>query len=218
MEFAEYKNFVERVPFGKRLSGAVYVLRGEGGGFGEPLDGLLKRLEAKYEISSEFNVIKFRTDEVKVSFLAYPDFLTNAHPALRHAITIDLVTGKARHTDYADNINPPILHRKESFVPADHPRRAEFEALTRAEEEFGLYEDSTTIGFKLNWGRLLARKGLRIERHSLKAERGLEPRMNTDEHGCLTEGNGGSAGLVIQRHKTALTRYDLSKPVKSLLE
>ena len=68
MEFAEYKNFVERVPFGKRLPGAVYVLRGEGAGFGEPLDELLKRLEAKYEIPSEFNVIKFRTDELKVSF------------------------------------------------------------------------------------------------------------------------------------------------------
>ena len=175
MEFAEYKNFVERMPFGNRLPGAVYVLRGEGVGFGEPLESLLKRLEAKYEISSEFNVIKFRTDELKVSFLAYPDFLTHAHPALRHAITIDLVTGKARHTDYADNINPPILHRKESFVPADHPRQAEFEALTRAEKEAGLYEDTTTIGFKLNWERLLARKGLRIERHSLKAERGLEP-------------------------------------------
>ncbi len=47
--------------------------------------------------------------------------------------------------------------------------------------------------------------------------------MDTDEHGLLTEGNGGNKGggetrVVIQRHKTALTRYDLSKPVKSLLE
>lgn len=37
----------------------------------------------------------------------------------------DLVTGKARHTDYADNLNPPILHRKESFLPADQPRSVE---------------------------------------------------------------------------------------------
>src|SRR6266513_1259580 len=218
MDFAEYKRCVEQVLFGKRLPGALYILREDCVEFGGPLGVLIDRLIAKYDISSEFNVVKFRTDELKVSFLAYPDFLTNAHPALRHAITIELVTGKARHTDYGDNINPPILHRKENFVPADHPRRAEFEALTRAEEDAGLYEDTTTIGFKLNWGRLLARKGLRIERHSLKAERGLEPRMNTDEHGCLTEGKGESGGLVIQRHKTALTRYALSKPVKSLLE
>src|SRR5580765_7665910 len=104
MEFAEYKSCVEHLPFGKRLPGAVYVLRGERVTFAEALDALIQRLEAKYEISAEFNVVKFRTDELKVSFLAYPDFLTDAHPALRHAITVDLVTGKARHTDYANNI------------------------------------------------------------------------------------------------------------------
>jgi hypothetical protein len=60
--------------------------------------GIIKRCD----IGPEFNVIKFRTDELKVSFLSYPEFLTEAHPALRRAVTIDLVTGKARHTDYAD--------------------------------------------------------------------------------------------------------------------
>ena len=116
---------------------------------------VLDQVVARYQVSEEFNLVKFRTDELKLSFLAYPGFDSEAHPALRHAIAIDLATGKARHADYADNSNPPILHRKESFVPADHPRRAEFEALTKAEEEAGLYEDTTTIGFKLNWERLL---------------------------------------------------------------
>jgi DNA phosphorothioation-associated putative methyltransferase len=117
-------------------------------GIGKELEELIERLVVKYQISPEFNVIKFRTDELKISFLSYPDFFTDAHPALRHAIAVDLVTGRARHTDYADNINPPILHRKESFIPADHPRRAEFEALTKQEEAAGLYEDTRTIGFK----------------------------------------------------------------------
>src|SRR5258705_1773806 len=134
MNLLEYQSWVKAIPFGKCLPGALYVLR-ERVCFGESLDLLLARLVAKYAISAEFNVIKFRTDELKVSFLAYPDFLTDAHPALQHAITVDLVTGKARHTDYADNVNPPILHRKESFVPTDHPRRAGFEALTEAKEE-----------------------------------------------------------------------------------
>ena len=53
---------------------------------------------------------------------SYPDFETDPHPVRRHAITIDLATGKARHTDYARNLNPPILHRKEAFLPADHGR------------------------------------------------------------------------------------------------
>jgi DNA phosphorothioation-associated putative methyltransferase len=140
MTLPDYSSHVTAIPFGKRLPGALYVLREDGVKLGESLDGLLERLIAKYQISEEFNVIKFRTDELKVSFLSYPDFMVDAHPALRHAITVDLVTGRARHMDYAGNINPPILHRKDAFLPADHPLKPEFEALTRAEEAAGLYE------------------------------------------------------------------------------
>jgi hypothetical protein len=206
VNLADYRACVEQLPYGKRLPGAVYVLREEGTKFGEPLDGLIGRLVVKYQISPEFNVIKFRTDELKVSFLSYPDFFNDAHPALRHAIAVDLVTGRARHTDYADNINPPILHRKESFIPAEHPRRAEFEALTKTEENAGLYDDTTTIGFKLNWERLLQSKGLAVTGHRLEQGQQSEPVVN------------GAPAVVVERHKTALTRYELSKPVKSLLE
>ena len=76
------------------------------------------------------------------SLMCYPRFFENPHPALRHAVTIDLVSGKARHTDYAGNPNPPILHRKESLLPAEHPQRGEFEELTRQEEAAGLYEQT----------------------------------------------------------------------------
>jgi hypothetical protein len=89
--------------------------------------------------------------------------LEDPHPALRHAITIDMVSGKLRKIDYAKNINPPILHRKETLLPPNHPRNAEFKVLTRAEEQFGLYDETSTIGFKLNWERLLSAKGLILE-------------------------------------------------------
>src|SRR4051812_18653945 len=55
---------------------------------------------------AEFDVLKFRTDELNVSFLCYPDFLKRAHPTLFHAITIDLVTRKRQDKDCADNLNP----------------------------------------------------------------------------------------------------------------
>ena len=208
MTFPEYKGHLERIPFGKRLPSALYVCRDDAPRFGEPLDSFLETLVKRYEIGGEFNVIKFRTDELKISFLAYPDFLSEAHPALRHSVTIDLVRGKARHTDYNGNINPPILHRKETFLPAEHSRRAEFGALTQAEEAAGLYEKTATIGFKLNWEKLLSAKGLMIRGHALEtADCGL-PNADCD----------GAATVVVERHKTALTRYELSKPVKSLLE
>jgi hypothetical protein len=52
----------------------------------------------------------------------------------------------------------------------DHPRRADFAALTAAEETAGLYHDTTTIGFNLNWERLLALKRLVIDGHNLRPD------------------------------------------------
>ncbi|MEI7937857.1 MAG: DNA phosphorothioation-associated putative methyltransferase [Verrucomicrobiota bacterium] len=181
------------------------------------MDLLLAGIAEQCGVSKEFNLVKFRTDELKVSFLAYPDFLLDAHPSLRHAITVDLVKGKARHMNYADNINPPILHRKETFLPAGHPLRAQFEALTRAEEAAGLYEKTATIGFKLNWEKLLASKGLVIRGHTLEQAEGASLKAETgDQESGKQKLEMGA--VVIERHKTALTRYELSKPVKSLLE
>jgi DNA phosphorothioation-associated putative methyltransferase len=78
--------------------------------------------------------------------------------------------------------------------------------LTNAEEEAGLFDDTKTIGFHQNWERLLEKKGLRIRGFDLlKVE-------------SLPEKNGEFRGPKIARHKTALIRSDLSKPVKSLLE
>ncbi len=216
MTLAEYQDLLSGLPYGKRLPGTVYVLRDEGSDFGPELNQLLAQLAVVFEVGPEFNLIKFRTDELKVSFLCYPEFLHDPHPALRHAITIDLASGKARHTDYADNLNPPILHRKETFLAFEHPRRAAFAALTKAEEAAGLYERTATIGFKLNWERLLREKGVVIEGHelrSLKAEKSSHPTA-----GHLRTVGEKDGTVVVERHKTALTRYELSKPVKSLLE
>jgi len=205
VQFEEYQRHLTALKYGKRLPSAVYVFRQADSDFGRELNQVLAILEAQHGLDGKFNVIKFRTDELKVSFLCYPDFFSEAHPALRHAVTIDLITGKARHTDYADNHNPPILHRKETFLPEDHPERAKFDALTCSEAAAGLYAHPATIGFKLNWERLLDEKGLTIEGHHLALVQ-RDPKAET------------AAEPVIERHRTAMTRYDLSKPVKTLLE
>jgi hypothetical protein len=205
VQFEEYQRHLSVLKHGKRLPGAVYVFREADSDFGRELNQILAILEAQHGLDTKFNVIKFRTDELKISFLSYPTFLADAHPALCHAVTIDLVTGNARHTDYAANHNPPILHRKETFLPEHHPERAKFEALTLAEEAEGLYAQPATIGFKLNWERLLNEKGLIIQGHSL-------------EQGQREQAVESVSEPVIERHKTAMTRYDLSKPVKTLLE
>jgi hypothetical protein len=207
MDLAQYRGAVERIPYGKRLPSSAYVFRGEGSDFGAELNALLAHLAAQFQIGPEFNVLKLRWDELKISFLAYPNFFDVAHPVLQRSATIDLVQGKVRRADYTQNPNPPILHRKETLLPLDHPRRDEFELLTRAEENAGLYEETATIGFQLNWDQLLRAKGIRVEGHVLRS---------------LAEDAQPDAKIPpareVERHKTALTRYDLSKPVKTLIE
>jgi hypothetical protein len=207
MTLTEYQQYVAALAFGKRLPMAVYVYRGERASFGEGLDRLVAQVLAAFQVGPEFNVVKFRTDELKVSLLCYPRFFDDPHPALRHAITIDLVRGKARHADYGDNPNPPILHRKEAFLPSDHPQRRLFSELTEAEEAAGLYANTATIGFKLNWERLVVSKGLRYGGHRLltAAAGESEPELTPP-------------APLVERHKTALVRYELSKPVRTLLE
>ena len=209
MTLHEYQDHLSRISHGKRLPSALYVFRDTANDFDPKLNQLLAQLAVVFEVGPEFNLIKFRTDELKLSFLSYPDFMDDPHPTLRHAVTIDLASGKARHTDYADNLNPPILHRKETFLAPEHPRRAVFAALTKAEEAAELYEHTATIGFKLNWERLLREKRVVIEGHTLQSAKcGVRSADQVEKAGSI----------VVDRHKTALTRYELSKPVKSLLE
>ena len=218
MTLCEYREQVGRIPYGKRLPTALYVHRAGLMGVGGSLGELLDQAVARYQVSEQFNLVKFRMDELKLSFLAYPAFDSDPHPALRHAIAIDLATGRARHTDYADNANPPILHRKEAFLPGEHPLREQFEELTRAEEAAGLYESHETIGFRLNWEKLLVSKGLVIRGHTLEKAEAREAKAEVDEHENGKQSAEMETGVVIERHKTAMTRYDLSKPVKTLLE
>lgn len=103
MQLQEYQRCVENLHWGKRLPNAVYVFWETGAEFGKDLNLLVATLAARHELGPEYNLIKFRTDELKISFLSYPMFMDEAHPALRHALTVDLATAKARHTDYANS-------------------------------------------------------------------------------------------------------------------
>ena len=108
--------------------------------------------------------MKFRTDLPRLSFLSYSDFFDVAHPALRSALSVDLLTGKSLVSDYRNSLNPPILHRKELLLPPGHESIPTFAALSAAEEEAGLYHDTSAIGFRQNWERLLAERGDRHRR------------------------------------------------------
>ena len=55
--------------------------------------------------------------------------------------------------------NPPVLHRKETFLTADHPLREKFARLTAQEEKHGLLDDTSTIGTREGWHDAVGRAG-----------------------------------------------------------
>ena len=207
MTSADYQSLLAALPYGKRLPGAIYLLDpgATSADFPPKLRVTVAELRKRLDIGPGFNLLKFHTASPKISFLAYPDFDKDPHPALAASLIVDLVTGKVRRDDYRGRENPPILHRKETFLPATEPRHAKFARLTREEEKAGLLDETSRIGFRLNWDRLLADRALRLKGHRLVA-------LDTPAPAAKP------AAPRIDRHKTALIRREISKPVKTLLE
>jgi DNA phosphorothioation-associated putative methyltransferase len=113
------------------------------------------------------NMIKLSVTQPQVSYLSYPSFDREAHPALAGAITVNLRKLSVDWRDYSRSENPPLLHRKEEFVGKDDPRRALYERLTRAEVRAGLYEHPEQIGSLRGWQAILTQNGATIRGHRL---------------------------------------------------
>lgn len=209
MDFTDYKRIILQLKVGKKLPTATYLHVEALASAPGSLITMLDSLREKIGIGDEFNVIKFGTQAFRISFLAYPRFFELPHPKLTKSVLVDLASGKVREEDYTKRANRPILHRKEAFLPADHPKVSLFSSMTKAEEETGLYENTRTIGFDMNWERLLQEKGLSYKGHKL-IQAATQPDAKTPP--ATTKPH-----WKIPRHKTAITRRDLSKPIKTLL-
>lgn len=149
-------------------------------------------------------IVKFSTNKPKVSYLFYPDFDTDAHPALHSSIQVDVKSLTFNFRDYTDTDNPPILHRKETFVTSDYPLYEDFAALTRAQEALGLLYNTRGIGTRLGWEEKLKRYGVEIQGHTLVKK---QDHVNTD-----------NLIPTIERHKAAIIRHDFSRPLRLALD
>ena len=112
------------------------------------------------------NLIKLATDKPKVSYLEYPDFDRLPHPTLRRTTFVRIGALDVDERDYSDSDNPPILHRKETFVGLDYPLKGKFERFTAQEERFGLLgSDTRSIGNLRGWQDRLQEMGLQLHGH-----------------------------------------------------
>ena len=157
----------QRSEVGKRTPSAIYVHDSALDALPPLLrlyEGCARRYIGRVE---EANLIKLHTDEPMVSYLAYPEFDTNPHPVLTESLTVHLQTFRLRERDYRASTNPPLLHRKESFLASEHPLHAKFSRLTKQEESKGLFADTVRIGTRRGWEQVLSNKGLQLRGHRL---------------------------------------------------
>ena len=131
-------------------------------------EGCAKRYVGRVE---EANLIKLHTTEPMISYLSYPEFESDPHPALARSLTVHLQTFRLRERDYRTSKNPPILHRKESFLATEHPLHAKFSRLTGQEESKGLLDETSRIGTRQGWEQRLKDKGVTLRGHRLVRDR-----------------------------------------------
>jgi len=151
---------------GKRLPSDFYLHRSSE----DTLPALLRvLLFAARQVVGEvdYNIVKIAMDGRKVSFLNYKDFDESAHPELLHSVRVHLPTASYAIRDYSASENPPILHRKETFVDTIYPKYSTFADLTRQEEELDILSQPD-IGFKQRWAAILAERQLQIVGHTIE--------------------------------------------------
>lgn len=115
----------------------------------------------------ECNLIKINKMKEKVSFMVYEDFEKVAHPALLCVYVVDLPKMQTKLWDFEGRENPPILHRKDTFVGEDFPGYKKFKALTVKQEKAGLLGHNH-IGTKVKWEGFLKNEGFEVKGHQLK--------------------------------------------------
>ena len=199
---------------GKEIGDSVYThLTSVAGLGGEEHQKLIRRALALLPLDARErpNVVKVSQMRQRVSLLEYAGFDHEPFPTLKSSWSMANPNASALNfRSYELSANPPILHRKELLVPKDHPRYADWVKTTEVCEALGLFENSKTIGFLLNWERAIFRKGFRLVGSDFL------PLGNAESP------DGEVASLddalpTIQRHRTAMARTSLSAPVQLLV-
>lgn len=204
MDFKTYKSLVSDVSVGKSLPDANYIHVSALNTLPKQLDTLVKKILIGLKIKDDsWNILKLMKRDFRIALLDYPNFDSYAYPALRQSTNIDLEKLSVRTTSYENSNNPPILHRKETFVKPDYPLFNQFTEITLEAENAGLFEKTRSIGFRENWNRLIRSKGLFLDDDGRLI-------------GEVESGQNEHIEIEVQRHLTAIERNKLSAPMQLL--
>ena len=113
-----------------------------------------------------YDLVKIAKDGRAISFLLYKDFDSDPHPPLLRSVKVFLPKADFDTREYHNSVNPPILHRKETFVLPTYPHYQKFRCLTEQEESLDLLSTSD-IGYRVPWEALLSSRGLVFKDHQV---------------------------------------------------
>ncbi|QBL10513.1 DNA phosphorothioation-associated putative methyltransferase [Rheinheimera sp. D18] len=202
MNITQFNELVKQTTLGKKLPDSIYLHKDAFSAMPPSLAKFVSVVATALKIADDdWNIVKLHKTDFRLSLLHYPDFYTEAYPALRQSVTVDLAKLQHRITRYDEQENPPILHRKELFILPTHPEYENFCMITQEGEAAGLYENARMIGFKSSWLRLIAKHGYEL----------IDGRLFRSS-AVLKDSEENN----IDRHKTALVRHELSAPMKTL--
>ena len=199
-----YEDAVRLIEGGKRVGNAVYLHTSMLNEQAAAVLEIAVEVQSLAGRSEAFDVIRFSTSRPKVALLRYPGFFADPFPALQGSWLVDLEARSLTVSDFSSRANPPILHRKELLLAQGHPDRSRFECLTASLEDCGAYEHpSHLIGKRIYWATALAALGIDIQEHKVI----LGSQTSVSKYS-----NDGS----VPRHRTALVRSRLSRPMQVL--
>lgn len=196
--------------FGKKVLGNVYWHYSLTESQAHEVQETIRTAEAIAHLKpgQDYNVIKYDGLSDVLSLLWYPNFFEEPFPALETSFRIDLNLNKVEKRSYQTSVNPPILHRKELLLGGDSPKIEQFRQLTETAEQLGLFENPIKIGFKQAWEALIREKGFQIIDYQ------LVPIGNDESTDSLPFESDDSNSIA--RHRTALSRSNLSAPMQCL--
>lgn len=198
---------------GKEIGDSVYAHLTSVAGLGEENQELIRRALTLLPVDAQErpNVVKVSQTGQRVSLLEYAEFDDDPFPRLKGSWSMATPDSSALNfRSYEKSANPPILHRKELLESRDHPRYADWVKTTEVCEALGLFENSKTIGFLLNWERAISRKGFRLVGSEFLP-------LGNEESPDWDVASLDEALPTIQRHRTAMARTSLSAPVQLLV-
>ena len=113
------------------------------------------------------NLIKLHRFSGKVTYIAYPDFDTDPFPAIALRVKVSLCSLNIDLFDYSKWTDPPLLFRKDEFLPAEHPRKALFTKLSKQMAKAAVLPSPEARFSRSQWAEHLRSTGYLLRGHRL---------------------------------------------------